>query len=117
VSDQIDMHLGARLRGLRELRGMSLTAIGREIGTTYQQVRKYESGQNRISASTLYRLASLLSVDIAYFYQGLPQTSAEAASTSASAPREGALSSILERVGDEDVRRHLEGLLQALGGR
>ena len=56
----VDVHVGQVVRRMRELRGLSKAFVGREIGTTYQQVRKYESGQNRIERRGGYPLASYL---------------------------------------------------------
>lgn len=64
--------LGRTLTLLRKERGLSQTALARAIGVTFQQLQKYESGKNRLSASRLYRLASVLGVDVAAFFVGLP---------------------------------------------
>jgi transcriptional regulator with XRE-family HTH domain len=42
---------------------------------SFQQVQKYEAGQNRISASTLYRIAATLKTGLGYFFEGLPDPS------------------------------------------
>lgn len=44
---------------------------------SYQQIRKYESGKNRVSASVLYEIANCLSLAISHFYDGLPQAGSE----------------------------------------
>jgi transcriptional regulator with XRE-family HTH domain len=72
-ADTVDCHVGARLRLLRKDRGLSQTALAARIGVTFQQLQKYESGRNRLSASTLYRLASALGVDVSAFFMGLPE--------------------------------------------
>jgi transcriptional regulator with XRE-family HTH domain len=64
----IDVHVGARLRARRTLLGLSQTALGDAMGITFQQMQKYESGSNRISASRLYDVSKLLDVDIGYFF-------------------------------------------------
>ncbi len=64
----IDVHVGARLRVRRTLLGLSQTALGDATGVTFQQLQKYESGNNRISASRLYDVSKLLDVDIGYFF-------------------------------------------------
>ncbi|WAJ26870.1 helix-turn-helix domain-containing protein [Antarcticirhabdus aurantiaca] len=95
-----------------------MSAIGREIGTSYQQVKKYEAGDNRMSASTLFRLSHVLDVGIGDFFKGLPARTEQAgdgpADKTASA---GGLGQVLDRVEDREVRQHLEGLLQALASR
>ncbi len=71
-ADTVDCHVGVQLRLLRKDRGLSQTALAARIGVTFQQLQKYESGRNRLSASTLYRLASALGVDVSAFFVGLP---------------------------------------------
>lgn len=68
----VDLHVGRRVRGRRKLLRMSLENLAGDIGVAYQQLQKYELGHNRISASTLYRIAEALQTPIDYFYEGLP---------------------------------------------
>jgi len=60
--DPLDVAIGARVRARRRMLGMSQTALGEELGVTFQQVQKYERGINRISGSTLIRLGRVLGV-------------------------------------------------------
>ena len=50
--------------------GISLQDLAPIVGRTYQQLQKYETGYNRISAGVLYDLARALKTEPAYFYQG-----------------------------------------------
>ena len=70
----IDVHVGARLRARRTLLGLSQAALGEVMGLSFQQMQKYETGANRISASRLYELSKLLDVDISYFFDDMDQT-------------------------------------------
>jgi transcriptional regulator with XRE-family HTH domain len=54
---------------------MSQNQLGRGIGITFQQVQKYETGANRISASRLYDLARVLDVPVSFFFDDLPSPS------------------------------------------
>jgi len=58
---------------------MTLEGLAKEIGLTYQQVQKYESGSNRVAASVLFTVARALDVPITYFYDGLGATEPPAA--------------------------------------
>jgi transcriptional regulator with XRE-family HTH domain len=58
--DPIDVATGARVRARRCALGMSQQTLGEAIGLTFQQVQKYERGSNRISVSTLTRIAKAL---------------------------------------------------------
>lgn len=60
--DDFDARLGARLRGWRERRGLSLPDVAEEIGVSYQQLQKYEAGRNSLSVARLVRIADLLDV-------------------------------------------------------
>ena len=66
--DPVDVHVGSRMREMRLLRGLSQTALGRELGVTFQQIQKYERGANRLSASMLWHAADALNVPISYFF-------------------------------------------------
>jgi transcriptional regulator with XRE-family HTH domain len=72
--DQVDANVGKRLRFARTMRGMSLETLGKLEGVTFQQIQKYESGANRISASRLAHLAGFLQVPIGWFFERIPDT-------------------------------------------
>jgi len=71
MEQDVDIHLGKRLRGRRRLLGLTQQQLALVVGVRFQQIQKYECGANRISASRLWRLAEVLEVSIAYFYEGL----------------------------------------------
>lgn len=54
---QIDRAIGARIKAARELAGISQERLGRVLGITFQQIQKYETGRNRVSASALTLIA------------------------------------------------------------
>lgn len=68
--NEIDRHVGSRVRMRRLLVGMSQEKLGDALGLTFQQVQKYEKGTNRISASRLQQIAIVLGVSIEYLYSG-----------------------------------------------
>ncbi len=68
-ADHLDKHLGARLKQLRTRRGLSMAQIGELIEVTPQQISRYESGQHRITATGLYRLARGLDVPVSWFFE------------------------------------------------
>ena len=70
----VDRHVGQQLRIRRVYSGLSQTELGNKIGLSYQQVQKYESGRNRISASMLHDIAKELDVPITCFFEGLEQS-------------------------------------------
>lgn len=66
-----DAHVGQRLRQRRWMLGLTQQQVGDRVGIKFQQVQKYETGQNRVSASRLWDLATALDVPVGYFYDGL----------------------------------------------
>jgi len=67
----VDTHVGNRIRLRRVVLGVSQSVLAEAIGLTFQQVQKYESGHNRVSASTLYDIAKVLKCRPAFFYEEL----------------------------------------------
>jgi len=69
--NQVDRHVGERVRARRKQLGLSQDRLADALGLTFQQVQKYERGTNRISASKLFDTAGALQVDIPFFFEGL----------------------------------------------
>ncbi len=68
----IDIHVGSRIRLRRNLLGLSQEKLGESLGITFQQIQKYEKGTNRVGASRLQAIASILEVPVSYFFQDAP---------------------------------------------
>jgi transcriptional regulator with XRE-family HTH domain len=68
-SGPLDAMVGARIRMLRVNRGVSQTVLAERIGVTFQQVQKYERGANRVGASRLAQIASVLDVSVGEFFE------------------------------------------------
>jgi len=66
--DKIDYHVGKRLAQLRIAAGLSQDQLSHVAGVSYQQIQKYESGKNRVSASKLYLFAQYFDVPTDTFY-------------------------------------------------
>jgi len=73
----VDIHIGKRMRHRRWLLGMTQTNLAALIGVSFQQIQKYESGQNRVAASTLFQIARVMDTDVNYFLP-YPPTDVEA---------------------------------------
>jgi transcriptional regulator with XRE-family HTH domain len=71
VGNDIDLHLGKRLRRRRRLLGLTQQQLADAVGVRFQQIQKYECGANRISAARLWALSEALEVPVGYFYDGL----------------------------------------------
>ena len=85
---EVDLHVAMRLRERRLALGLTRQELGERLGASYQQVHKYETGVNRVSAGRLFQLAEALEVEVAYFFAGLEPA---AGVTVASTERERAL--------------------------
>jgi len=66
--DEIDAYVGARIGLRRSALGLSQSALAQQLGVSFQQVQKYETGQNRISASRLHRAATALGTSVETFF-------------------------------------------------
>jgi transcriptional regulator with XRE-family HTH domain len=80
VPHPVDVHVGGRIRTRRLLVGMNQETLAEELGLTFQQVQKYESGANRVSASRLAEIADILTVPVEYFFSQMddPETPGDA---------------------------------------
>jgi transcriptional regulator with XRE-family HTH domain len=70
--DDIDVHVGNRLRLRRLLLKISQQDVAKACGVSFQMVQKYEGGINRVSASRLFKIAAFLKAPISYFFDDLP---------------------------------------------
>lgn len=70
--NSIDLHIGSRIKFRRVMLGMTQEQLGDALGTSFQQVQKYEKGINRIGASRLHSVANCLDVPITFFFEGQP---------------------------------------------
>ena len=68
----IDKHIGKKIREGRAQAGYTKKALAAKLGITYQQLQKYETGANRISASRIAKVARILDEPISYFFDGSP---------------------------------------------
>lgn len=67
----VDVYVGTLIRARRKELKISQTSLGRQIGVTFQQIQKYESGANRISLGRFFQLCRGLNVDADYFFDKL----------------------------------------------
>jgi transcriptional regulator with XRE-family HTH domain len=67
----VDVHVGKRIRQRRWLVGMTQQKLAELVGIKFQQIQKYETGANRVSASRLWDIADALDVPVSFFFEGL----------------------------------------------
>lgn len=66
----VDAHVGKRIRHRRWMVGMTQQQLADKVGIKFQQIQKYETGMNRVSASRLWDIAQALDVSISFFFEG-----------------------------------------------
>lgn len=62
LTSKMDVEIGRAIARVRTLKGMNQTDLGEHLGVTFQQVQKYERGQNRLSVSSLITLCRALEI-------------------------------------------------------
>ncbi|HBK10912.1 MAG TPA: transcriptional regulator, partial [Planktomarina temperata] len=67
----VDLHVGQRVRQRRWLFGMTQQQLAEKVGIKFQQIQKYETGTNRISASRLWDISEAMDVPVTFFFEGL----------------------------------------------
>lgn len=65
-----DAHVGQRIRMRRMVVGLSQSDLGKTCGISFQQIQKYEKGNNQVSASQLEQFAKCLDVPVSFFFEG-----------------------------------------------
>ena len=71
MTHPVDSHVGKRIRHRRWLVGMTQQQLAEKVGIKFQQIQKYETGANRVSASRLWDIADSLEVPVSFFFEGL----------------------------------------------
>ncbi len=77
----VDVHVGKRIRHRRWLVGMTQQQLAESVGIKFQQIQKYETGANRVSASRLWDIADALDVAVSFFFEGIDSENSEREST------------------------------------
>lgn len=106
-TQDVDRHVGARIRERRIMLGLTQQQLADLIGVTYQQAHKYERGINRVSAGRLFEVAQVLSVPVGYFFDGLEQENERGIS-----PRERMCLELARNFAQIPNERHQEALSQ-----
>lgn len=65
----IDIYVGKRIRFKRKVLGLTQSDLAEKVDLTFQQIQKYEKGENRVSASMLYKIARVLDTSVSFFFE------------------------------------------------
>ncbi|MBB5720845.1 transcriptional regulator with XRE-family HTH domain [Loktanella ponticola] len=71
MSHPVDVHVGKRIRHRRWMNGTTQQQLAEKVGIKFQQIQKYETGMNRVSASRLWDIANVLGVPVSFFFEGI----------------------------------------------
>ena len=123
----IDVHVGSRVRLRRMMLGMSQEKLGEHLGITFQQIQKYEKGTNRIGASRLHHISTVLKVPVSFFFEDAPGSQLESQGFGEAQPTtyvvdflssaEGlSLNKAFVSIEDPKVRKRIVDLVRALAG-
>ena len=108
VPNPVDEHVGSRMRMRRMMLAMSQEKLADALGLTFQQVQKYERGQNRIGASRLQQISHVLQVPLAFFFEGTPNALAPDGSSGSAL----SMAQIDDFVSDSDGLRLIRALMR-----
>jgi len=115
----IDQHVGERIRQRRILLGYTQEQLAETLGISYQQVQKYETGANRVSAGRLFQISKHLDVPVGQFFEGIAD---ELAGDDQSVAGDGSYRRIIELVrhfqliADPAIRNSVLSLVKTLAG-
>jgi transcriptional regulator with XRE-family HTH domain len=119
----VDIHVGRMMRQRRWLVGMTQQQLAETVGIKFQQIQKYETGANRVSASRLWDIAGALGVPMTHFFDGIEHIAPpEAVTNSEQAPADFLNNKeVMDLVRSyyaipKDLRRRVIDLARVLGG-
>lgn len=112
----VDIHVGKKIRQARLVRGLTQSGVAKQLGLSFQQLQKYETGYNRVSASKLFELSQLLDVPPSYFFDGLASGEAAPAPTNLMDDQTAKAVQALASIQDEKVKNHLRSMIHEIAG-
>lgn len=61
--------LGKKIKLLRLINNFSQKELADKLGVVFQQINKYESGEQNISSEKLFRISKIFNIDIQFFFK------------------------------------------------
>lgn len=112
--DDVDIQVGARVRELRTLRGLTQEELGKAMRDTlsHQQIQKYEKGENSISCARLAQLAEVLEVTAASFLEGVGASNMSAAAATTTTYDQKALTKVIESLPNASMKKAVVDFLK-----
>ena len=118
--DATDKHVGNRVRMRRLMLEITLEDLAKAVGVSWQQMRKYEVGVNRISASRLQHIAQIIKVPVPFFFEEVTDSIKEVPAQvndyrQFMATRDGVeLARAFPRIKNQKVRRAIVDLVEQI---
>jgi transcriptional regulator with XRE-family HTH domain len=109
-----DRRIGMRIQERRLMSGLTQRELGELVGVTGAVIRRYETGENSVSAARLYVIAQELSTPIEYFFEDLEQDERKPP------PHQRMLFDVVRNFGEVQNEKCLEAIndfIRALAGR
>ena len=100
-----DLSVAKRIKSMRVSAGLTQTDVASKLDVSAQQVQKYESGANKLSASNMYRLSELFCVDINHFFSEVELASNE------NEYSEQEIYSLFKKIKNKKIRKDIVNLL------
>jgi len=133
MPETVDIHIGRRIQLRRNMLGITQKKLADICGVTFQQIQKYESASNRVTASRLFQIGMVLEAPAAFFYLGLPNQESYADELISEQPRRFQVSEPNEndplskndslelinlywKLPDDEQRKTIMNLLRSLNG-
>jgi transcriptional regulator with XRE-family HTH domain len=119
-TSEVDRFVGERIRLYRSMVGMSQQKLAENLGVTFQQLQKYERGENRIGAGRLLTVATVLGIPITFLLdeEGFSQRHGSEHSMAGGAldtARDAyAIGRAFSQITDPEIRRTITTLVQSL---
>ena len=118
----VDIYVGKKFREMRERAAMSQKGVAAKLKISFQQVQKYESGANRVSASRMWELARILKVEPNDFFEGYRKPGAKKVKGRKKEPvtpdvRGGLILSVnkhFRQIKDETTRKNIAHLIEEI---
>jgi transcriptional regulator with XRE-family HTH domain len=114
---RIDQHVGERIRLRRAELGLTQEQLAEALDVSYQQIQKYETGANRISASRIFEMARRLVVELTYIFDGWQRDDPGAPPPIQHGGRQRSAIELVRKfaqIDDPHVRAAIAGLVKAI---
>lgn len=118
--DPVDMLVGRNIKLHRLAKSMSQEELAHKLGLTFQQLQKYERGINRVGGGRLFRISTILGIEISAFFEGAerpergPPTDAFSPLSLIADPQPFRLVQAFSRINDPEMRRTLVNLVEKI---